>query len=171
MLLYREAVAADLQDICVLGEDVNVLHHEAWPHIFAARGDPARHAPHWLKNIQSDKATTYVAQASQRLVGFVTVGIVEDHHSLIQPDPYGRVGSLCVAADHRGQGIGRELMTRAENWVHQQGVGDVRLNVWAFNDAALRLYRELGYEIRSHQLGKRRDRAAAAKANAGKHSR
>jgi ribosomal protein S18 acetylase RimI-like enzyme len=31
---------------------------------------------------------------------------------------------------------------------------ELRLNVWAFNDSALRLYRELGYEMRMHTLAK-----------------
>lgn len=47
MSLYREASQEDLDQISRLGEEVNVLHHEAWPHIFACPGDPMRHASHW----------------------------------------------------------------------------------------------------------------------------
>lgn len=155
MRSYREAVADDLPGICALGEEVNVLHHEAWPEVFTARGDPARHAEHWLKSIAAEQATTFVAEEPGQLVGFVAVAIIVDRHSLLQANPYGRVGSLSVAASHRGQGIGRELMSLAERWVRGRGVQDIRLNVWAFNEAALRLYEELGYQVRSQQLGKR----------------
>ena len=155
MTAYREARAEDLPAICVLGEGVHAIHHEAWPHIFAAPGDPLRHAQHWRKTIGVEDGTTYVAECDEGLVGFVTVNIVDERSSLLQPNAYGRVGSLSVAPTHRGRGIGRELMDLAERWIRGRGVQDVRLNVWAFNEAALRLYEELGYEGRTRQLGKR----------------
>lgn len=36
-----------------------------------------------------------------------------------------------------------------------EGAARITLNVWAFNERAVELYRELGYEIRSHAMGKR----------------
>jgi len=156
MLLYREATLEDLPAICALGEVVNLLHHEAWPHIFAGPGDPTRHADHWRQGIGQEKATTFVCEVDDsRLVGFASVYIVQDTHSLFQQSPFGRVGSVSVDPAHQGKGIGRALMLCAERWARERGVTDIRLHVWAFNQRALRLYAELGYEIRSHVLGKR----------------
>ena len=62
--------------------------------------------------------------------------------------------AICVAGAVRGQGIGRTLMREAEAWARDQGATDLRLNVWAFNEGAVRLYRELGYEVRLLTLGK-----------------
>ena len=45
-------------------------------------------------------------------------------------------------------------MQLAEEWAAGRGAIDVRLNVWAFNQSALALYKELGYEVRSLFLGK-----------------
>jgi GNAT superfamily N-acetyltransferase len=45
----------------------------------------------------------------------------------------------------------------AERWAIERGATDLRLNVWAFNQVALQMYGELGYEIRSTSLGKRVD--------------
>lgn len=45
-------------------------------------------------------------------------------------------------------------MQRVESWAAEQRAIDVRLNVWAFNESARRLYEELGYEVRSLSLGK-----------------
>ncbi len=98
--------------------------------------------------------------ASGALVGFVTVSLVSESHSLLQPMRFGRAGSVGVTESRRGQGIGRELMQRAQNWVLQRGGAEVRLNVWAFNAHALHLYEELGYEVRSLFLVKALDRQA-----------
>jgi len=152
---YREAVQADLPGICALGDEVNALHHRAWPQFFAGAGDPLCHQAHWAQSIEADAATTFVAHASHTLVGFVTVSAMDDTHSLRQPMRYGHVGTLSVAAGQRGRGIGRTLMAHAEQWAAARGVTDLRLMVWAFNENALRLYEELGYEKRSFHMGKR----------------
>ncbi len=161
MLTYREATAPDLRAICALGEEVNAVHHAAFPRIFAGPGEADRDAGHWSGSIARDDSTTFVAQdASGALVGFVTVSLVSESHSLLQPMRFGRVGSVGVTESRRGQGIGRELMQRAQNWVLQRGGAEVRLNVWAFNAHALHLYEELGYEVRSLFLVKALDRQA-----------
>ena len=151
----REATPDDLPAICVLGEAVNALHHEAWPQVFAAPGDPMRHAAHWQQSIAAEQATIFVVERAGRVLGFVTVGVQQDNHLLLQATRYARIGSISVAADCQGQGLGRRLMNAAEAWVRQRGAPDIRLNVWAFNQRALALYEDLGYEVRSQVLGKR----------------
>ncbi|NSL54266.1 GNAT family N-acetyltransferase [Uliginosibacterium sp. IMCC34675] len=68
---------------------------------------------------------------------------------------YGRIGSVGVAAEHRGKGVGRALVALAEAWAARRGAADMRLQVWSFNERAMALYEELGYSVRSHVLGKR----------------
>ena len=152
MLHYREATVADLPSVCALGEEVNSLHHQAFPHIFAGPGTLDRDLGHWSTSISKEDRTTFVAQDGTSLVGFVTVSLEREKHSLLQPATYGRVGSVGVMSGRRGQGIGRALMQLAQEWVRHRGGIEVRLNVWAFNAHALHMYSELGYEVRSHQL-------------------
>ena len=45
-------------------------------------------------------------------------------------------------------------MASAERWAGDCGAVDVRLNVWAFNQSAIQLYEESGYELRSLFMGK-----------------
>lgn len=154
MTAYRAATEADLPAICALGQVVNLLHHEAWPQIFAPASAPERDEPHWRQCIAGFGNVVFVAERLGILVGFVTVSVITESHSLMQAILYARVGSICVQEAERGQGIGSELMERAEKWATAQGAIDVRLNVWAFNQPALALYKELGYEVRSLSLGK-----------------
>lgn len=155
MRTYREATESDLSSICALGEEVNAVHHRAFPEVFASAGKPDRDANHWLNSIGKQDATIFVAQEADTVVGFVNVSMVDESHSLLRPMRFGRVGSVGVKEDRRGQGIGRELMALAQEWVARNGGVEVRLNVWAFNAHALHLYEELGYEVRSHSLAKR----------------
>ena len=155
MLTYREATTSDLSTICVLGQVVNLFHHEAWPQIFSPASDPQRDVSYWSRSIETENSTTFVAEKAGEIVGFVTVSVTAENLSLLQPMCFARVGSVCVAEVYRGQGIGRELMAQVELWATANGAADIRLNVWAFNEPALRLYEELGYEVRSLYLAKK----------------
>lgn len=152
--VIREATLEDLHAICVLGQEVSLLHHEAWPQIFAPPLDPGRDASRWQQSIAAPDATTFVAEQASQIIAFITVAVATDSDPLLQPMRFARIDSVCVAAHLRGQGIGRSLIARAEHWALDRGASDLRLNVWAFNERALRLYEELGYAVRSHFLGK-----------------
>jgi ribosomal protein S18 acetylase RimI-like enzyme len=108
-----------------------------------------------MNSVCKEDATTFVAEESGSLVGFVNVSIITESHTLLQPMRFGRVGSVSVTEHKRGQGIGRRLMGLAQDWVAHRGGVELRLNVWAFNSNALHLYEELGYEVRSLFLAKR----------------
>lgn len=154
MTTYREAVTADLASICAIGKMVNDRHHEIAPGFFAPPADPMRDKAVWSQNIESASATTFVAEETGRIVGFITVAVVDETNSLAQPLRFARVGMVGVLESHRRLGIGGALMRQAESWAAARGAADVRLNVWTFNEDAIRLYRDLGYEVRSQTMGK-----------------
>ncbi|MEB0044915.1 MULTISPECIES: GNAT family N-acetyltransferase [unclassified Pseudomonas] len=156
--LYRQATTNDLLAVCELGQQLNSLHHQERPDIYApATEDFARDSMHWQPCINGERQVTFIAEQAGRAVGFVTVQVTQINSPLMQPQRVGRVGSVCVNDSARGQGIGRALMSLAQTWAIEQGATDLRLTVWAFNATALRLYEELGYEMRALEMGKRLD--------------
>ncbi len=160
MLHLREATGADVPALCALGNEVNELHHRAWPQLFASKGADDRDREHWQRGVGRADATTFVAERDSRVVAFVTVALIDETHSLLQALRYARIGSICVAGIERGKGIGPALMASAEAWATGHGATDLRLNVWTFNEHALHVYKELGYEVRSVNLGKSPPRTA-----------
>ena len=154
MPAVREATAADLDAICALGATVNAIHHEAWPHVFAPAALAHRDRAHWARFIASGHATTFVAVDARDVLGYAVVGLVEESHGLLQPLRFGRIGSIGIAPSHQCLGLGRALMHAAETWAQARGAGEIRLEVWTFNVAAIALYAELGYAVRSHNMAK-----------------
>ena len=53
---------------------------------------------------------------------------------------------LYVAAPHRHQGLGTALMQHAQHWARKKGYGQISLQVFENNAAAMRLYEKLGYQ-------------------------
>lgn len=153
-ITYRPATEADLPALCALGQMVNLLHHQAHPHLFAPASAPERDDAHWRRSVSSPLGIAFLAECGGAPVGFATAGVADETHSLMQPLRYAWVGTVGVVPAHRGAGIGRMLMTMVEQWAAGHGAVDLRLMVWAFNQGAMRLYEELGYEVRMVGMGK-----------------
>jgi RimJ/RimL family protein N-acetyltransferase len=81
-----------------------------------------------------------VAYRGERLIGHVTVE--RDRHPVTR-----HVASLgiAVAADERGRGVGRRLMEAAIDWARAVGIEKLVLSVYPHNEAAIALYRSLGF--------------------------
>jgi GNAT superfamily N-acetyltransferase len=83
----------------------------------------------------------FVAEHDGRPVGWVHTVIWE----YLDADRFVVIGGLVVDAECRKQGIGRQLMARAEEWALSQGCSIVRLWSSAVRTEAHRFYERIGY--------------------------
>jgi len=93
-------------------------------------------------------AAVFVAEDNGEIVGRLSVA--RDPHSASRH--VADLG-LMVAASHRRRGIGRALLEQAEAWARSAGVVKLELHVFPWNEPAIRLYEEFGFE----REGLRRD--------------
>ncbi len=75
------------------------------------------------------------------LVAFTRVEIWNERGG----EPTGWVNQIGVLPDHRGRGLGRELLRWGVQHLRARGAGPVQLAVEALNDRALDLYRRHGF--------------------------
>ena len=73
---------------------------------------------------------------------------------MIRPRIVADVG-LAVRAGYRRQGVGRLLMVAAEEWAVRHQAEQMTLDCHAANEAAIGLYRRLGYETTGLFMTKR----------------
>lgn len=66
---------------------------------------------------------------------------------LLETDGYAEIGGLVVDIAVRRQGIGRQLVARAEAWAAAHGFGELRLRSGLRRGEAHAFYRQLGYEL------------------------
>jgi len=102
-----------------------------------------------------------VADIGNRATGWVHVVLVE----YVDAEAFALIGGLVVDSDHRRSGVGRALMSRAENWAREHGCSMVRLSSTIARTAAHRFYENIGYtKIKTqHSFIKPLDEAAAAR--------
>jgi GNAT superfamily N-acetyltransferase len=149
-VIIRPAGESDIPAIAILATQVNVLHQEAWPAIFAPLTDTAQLAAYWKVRYVTAGTRILVAVADAEVVGMAAASLQEEKNNLMLQDRRCCcVDIIAVKDGYRRQGIGRGLMLALEAWSKEQGAQEIRFTVWQFNNGARIFYEELGYGVRS----------------------
>jgi ribosomal protein S18 acetylase RimI-like enzyme len=82
-------------------------------------------------------STILVGREDEKIVASAMVGH-EGHR--------GWVYYVAVDPDHRGQGLGRAIMSAAEDWLRQAGIAKLQLLVRQDNAKASAFYETIGYD-------------------------
>lgn len=88
--------------------------------------------------------------AGERL-GFVHACLDQ---SAFTGETVGYVSVVAVSADAAGTGVGRRLLTAAEDWARQQGCRLMTLEVFGSNTVARATYARLGYQEQTLKLAR-----------------
>jgi len=143
----RRAVLSDSSVIASLNGAVQKLHHDAYPRQFKAP-DAAAVEPHFTEQLRRDTVVAFVVEAANHApVGYVlaeTLRRSEDGFLAATVALY--VHHIAVLPTQRGAGHGRALMQAVEQEAKRQGIGEVRLDYWEFNENARRFFASLGYQ-------------------------
>jgi ribosomal protein S18 acetylase RimI-like enzyme len=83
-----------------------------------------------------------VAEEHQTVLGFIHLKTVTDYYS---QQPIAHVSDVVVDAAAEGRGVGKGLMSAAEQWARAQGYRLIQLNVLVDNSRARSMYERLGY--------------------------
>jgi ribosomal protein S18 acetylase RimI-like enzyme len=100
----------------------------------------------------------FVAEVADTLIGFICVWArVQPDEPDDKPAHYAHVSDLVVRAAYRRRGIGRQLLSAAENYARFRGAVSLRIGVSARNVAAKHLYASAGFEEYKIELAKQLD--------------
>jgi ribosomal protein S18 acetylase RimI-like enzyme len=125
-----------------------------WRDATAVRGAVEEWVREALDSDASQRRAVFVAEDGGEVVGFVTTST--RRHFAGDVDAY--VGELVVDRLAEGRGVGRMLMTAAEEWGRREGLAHITLDTGAANARARAFYRALGYEEEDIKLTKLLDK-------------
>ncbi len=83
----------------------------------------------------------YVATDAERVMGWIDVSIT--HH--LAAEPRAEIAGLVVSSEVRSQGVGRQLVERAEQWARGRGLTTMLVRSRSTRESAHRFYLREGY--------------------------
>jgi putative acetyltransferase len=139
-VVVRRAEPRDAEALVELGRNVGA-EPEGWL-ITTGSWRTAGEERRYLKAIRRwEHAAVFVAEVDGQIVGRLSIS--RDQHPASRH--VADLG-LMVAAERRGQGIGRGLLEAAVDWARASGVTKLELHVFPWNEPAIRLYERFGFE-------------------------
>jgi ribosomal protein S18 acetylase RimI-like enzyme len=93
-----------------------------------------------------------IARVRGEAVGYIVVGVSRDFG--LTRDEFAYIGAAFVRQEFRSRRVGQSLLRRAEAWVKQRGLDEVRLDVWAANKPAVRFWTLSGFGLQSMTMRK-----------------
>jgi ribosomal protein S18 acetylase RimI-like enzyme len=146
--VVRAGRREDYERLGQVFDEAESLHREALPDVFRKPPGRVPTREHWQSLVDGDDTTVLVAEGSAGdLVGFAAI---RTQHAPDDPMLVARrtafVDLLAVRSDAQNHGIGKALMAGVHRWAAAHGLDEVVLNVWEFNERAVRFYEALGYK-------------------------
>ncbi|WP_284463215.1 GNAT family N-acetyltransferase [Chryseobacterium sp.] len=96
--------------------------------------------------IQSPDATLIVVEDNNEIVasGYALIKKSDKDYSNFKS--YAYLGFMYVKPEYRGKGINKLITDELVNWAKSRNISEVRLDVYAQNDSAIKAYEKAGFE-------------------------
>jgi GNAT superfamily N-acetyltransferase len=142
----RQATLADSLLLSSLSMDVQSLHVKHHPDIFKAPQSEDFAQPFFEDALRDGSTRIFVAEREGQALGYILCNLVE---RLENPFTFAlrilMIDQISVRPAARGQGVGTELIRRAEELAKELGVQKIQLGSWDFNIAAHRFFERHGF--------------------------
>ncbi|MHC5250571.1 GNAT family N-acetyltransferase [Enterococcus sp. LJL90] len=112
----------------------------------------AKQASLMEKDLENESNTIMVVKQDGHIIAFIQL---ETDVDWISGEKYGYISRIIVSESAEGNGLGKKLMTLAEEWATENGYSAVGLNVFSQNTRAFRLYESIGYKTETVKMMKR----------------
>ena len=144
-ITVRYAHLDELDAINELRREVNELHVNGRPDIFRA-GFSDELKNHLYDEYESDENDIVTALCDGRVCGFATVQYIDRPLSAYnRARKIYRVEEFGVAEEYRRRGVGTAIVDFLKKEAGQKGYAKVELDVWEFNEDALKFYEKTGF--------------------------
>jgi ribosomal protein S18 acetylase RimI-like enzyme len=131
---------------------IATIHVEAWraayrgivPDEYLDSHSIDERASAWRRNLVAADTSTWVAQESDAIVGWISVGPGRDTDA---GTSVGEIWAVYVAPGCWGKGVGRSLCVQAEQHLRTEGFIAVSLWVLKDNERAVKFYQSNGFVL------------------------
>jgi mycothiol synthase len=137
---YTMRTYAEVQDISILTEAMNLCYIPLWGHREVSEDEMAS----WLPGFDQ-QGLFLVFSEKGRVVG-ISRGEPSAGRTLKNGQPTGYIDAPGVVPQHRRLDLYRALVLTGSNWLRNQGQSWVEMESWGDKLEVLKMYRELGFK-------------------------
>jgi diamine N-acetyltransferase len=142
----RRAEISDVPHLVALNRLAQEMHATAFPGRFRRDAPVPVVAGAFTAMIEASSSYWLVA-GEQDPVGFLSAEFREGGESwCLVPRRMCYLAGIVVAPDFRRKGVARALVAALRREADSRGVGQIELDVWAFNDEAKAVFAKLGFK-------------------------
>ena len=145
---YRLATRDDHGAIVALYYALDQLHAEAVPDLCKPGPLPPLSQAALDRQLAKSDQQLWVAICDQRAIGLLNMVCEEakESHPFLREPKTIHIHTVIVDQGYRHLGIGRSLLSIAEQWAKEKDASRLGLSVFSFNDSARRLYDRFGFQ-------------------------
>lgn len=144
-IVVRPLTMADFAAVGALFKQMDEQHYQAMPDVFKPVSENTRPPEQIEKLINDETYLCLVAIVDEQICGAIFCHLAEIESLFHQAKRYVHVSELVVAEQFFGQGVAQALMAAAKQWAREQNMNQLNLNVYAFNERAIRFYEKEGF--------------------------
>lgn len=142
---------SDYEEVWRLVYQIHDIHVRSRPDIYQD-GNPLPIA-YFERCISDRDSLNYVYEKNGSIIGVVMATKERARDIPINQERYIYfIEDIVVDNMYRRQGIGKELYLFLENRAREEEVDGIELNVWSFNEDALKFYESLGMSVKNMKL-------------------
>ena len=107
-----------------------------------------------LKELVLAEGTEVVVAVIDGIIIASAYAQIREAKDYLDHQRYAYLGFMFVEPKHRGKAVNGAIIIALEKWIKQQGISEIRLDVYAENDPALSAYNKSGFQ--PHMLNMRK---------------
>lgn len=152
MINIRFAKEDELEQVNVIRKQVHKLHVDGRVDCFKPDGWDA------IKDVVkdrfvSDDSNVVVACNDSEIVGFAIIQYIRQPETPFRPKhEFVHIEEFCVDSKCRRQGIASLIIDFIKDDALKRGISKLELNMWEFNESALKFYESVGFKTYRRDL-------------------
>jgi len=155
-MLVRQAKKADYETLNNIYDQVDILHRDQYPNRFRKPDNIGRPSEYYDSVLSNPDGILIVIESDNIVIGFAEAYIRKaPDFPVLQPRKWLLIDGIAVDHNYRGKGAGQLLFDELMKYAKNVGIEEVELNVYSFNEAAIKFYRKNGFDNICTTMGRK----------------
>lgn len=152
-ITIREASITDYNVLSEIFSELDELHRINHPELYVKPDNIPRTPEYISELINNEDMALFVAETDSKVIGLAECRILaSSDFPIFKKRKWVQLDSLAVKAEYKNCHAGSLLLKRVIEWSRQKKINRIELNVFAFNEGAVKFYSNKGFKDLSRKM-------------------